>query len=54
MKKTIFDLSEKVALITAGGHGLGREFCEAMAEFAAKVVCNDISSELAQETVEGI
>lgn len=54
MKKTIFDLSEKVALITAGGHGLGREFCEAMAEFGAKVVCNDISSELAQETVEGI
>ena len=50
--KGIFDLAGKVALVTGGGHGLGREYCEAMAEFGADVACNDISMERAQETVE--
>lgn len=50
--KGMFDLSGKVALVTAGGHGLGREYCEAMAEYGADVVCNDIDAGLAQETVE--
>jgi len=52
MGKGIFDLSGKVALVTAGGHGLGREYCEAVAEFEADVACNDIDKALAQETVE--
>ena len=51
-EKGIFDLSGRVALITAGGHGLGREYCVAMAEFGADVVCSDIRMELAQETIE--
>jgi len=50
--KGIFDLSGRVALVTGGGHGLGREYCEAMAEFGADVACNDIDAGLAQETVE--
>jgi len=50
--KGIFDLSGKVALVTAGGHGLGREYCAAMAEFGADVVCSDIDLELALETVK--
>jgi NAD(P)-dependent dehydrogenase (short-subunit alcohol dehydrogenase family) len=50
--KGIFDLSGRVALVTAGGHGLGREYCEAMVEFGADVACNDINMDLAQETVE--
>ena len=50
--KEIFDLSGKVALVTAGGHGLGREYCIAMAEFGADVVCNDIEGPLAKETTE--
>src|SRR4030042_3763686 len=51
-EKGIFDLSGKVALITAAGHGLGREYCIAMAEFGADVVCSDIDAPLAKETIE--
>ena len=43
-EKEMFDLSGKIALVTAGGHGLGREYCIAMAEFGADVVCNDIDA----------
>lgn len=48
----VFDLSDRVALVTAGGHGIGRAYCEAMAEFGADVACSDIRLDLAQETVE--
>ena len=51
-EKSMFDLSGKVALVTAGGRGLGREFCEAMARFGADVACNDIDQKSAQETVD--
>jgi NAD(P)-dependent dehydrogenase (short-subunit alcohol dehydrogenase family) len=51
VKKNMFDLSGKVALVTAGGHGLGRAYCEAMAEFGADVACADIDYELAEETI---
>lgn len=40
--------------MTAGGHGLGREYCLAMAEFGADVVCNDIDPRLAEETAEAV
>jgi NAD(P)-dependent dehydrogenase (short-subunit alcohol dehydrogenase family) len=50
--KELFDLSGKVAVVTAGGHGLGREYCIAMAEFGADVVCNDVDLALAKETLE--
>lgn len=46
-----FNLSGKVAAVTAGGHGLGREYCMAMAECGADVVCNDIDARLAEETI---
>ena len=51
-EKGIFDLSGKVALITGGGSGLGRAYCEGMAEFGADVACCDIIEVRAQETVE--
>lgn len=52
MKSGIFDLSGKVALVTGGGHGLGREYCIAMAMWGAAVACNDLDMGLAQETIE--
>ncbi len=49
-----FDLGGKVAVVTAGGHGLGREYCLAMAQFGADVICNDIDFRLAGETLEAL
>jgi len=48
----MFDLSGKKALITGGGSGIGRAYCEAMAEFGADVVVCDIIEERALETVD--
>ena len=48
--KELFNLFGRVAVVTAGGHGLGREYCIAMAEFGSDVVCNDINMTLAEET----
>jgi NAD(P)-dependent dehydrogenase (short-subunit alcohol dehydrogenase family) len=51
-KNGIFDLSGKVALVTGGGSGIGRAYCEAMAEYGADVACNDIDLQSALETVK--
>jgi 3-oxoacyl-[acyl-carrier protein] reductase len=47
---SIFDLSGKTALITGGGSGLGRAFCEAMAEFGADVALTGRTEEKLKET----
>ena len=46
----IFNLSGRVAIVTGGGKGLGRAFCEGMAEFGADVVCVDYDEPSAHET----
>ena len=46
----LFDLAGKVSLVTGAGSGLGRMFCEAMAEHGSDVVCADINEEWACET----
>jgi len=48
--KNMFDLTDRVALVTAAGRGLGREFCIALAAFGADVVCSDIDIQKAEET----
>lgn len=51
-KKDIFDLSGRVALVTGGGSGLGRAFCEAMAKYGADVACVGRTESKLKETVE--
>jgi NAD(P)-dependent dehydrogenase (short-subunit alcohol dehydrogenase family) len=46
----LFSLKGKVSLITGAGSGLGRIFCEAMAEQGSHVVCADINESWAKET----
>jgi NAD(P)-dependent dehydrogenase (short-subunit alcohol dehydrogenase family) len=48
----LFDLTGRVAVVTGGGSGLGREFCDVLAEFGADVVCPDIYKDRAEETCE--
>lgn len=48
----LFNLSGKVAVVTGGGSGLGREFCDVLAEFGADVFCPDLYKERAEETCE--
>ena len=50
--KKLFDLNGKVAVVTGGGSGLGREFCDVLAESGADVVCPDIYKDRAEETCE--
>jgi NAD(P)-dependent dehydrogenase (short-subunit alcohol dehydrogenase family) len=49
-KANLFDLTGKVSIITGAGSGLGRIFCEAMAEHGSDVVCADINEAWAEET----
>lgn len=51
-RRNIFNLSGRVALITGGGSGLGRAFCQSMAEFGADVACVGRTEPKLRETVE--
>ena len=46
----MFNLTGKVSLITGAGSGLGRVFCETMAECGSDVICADINETWAEET----
>ncbi|GGC89296.1 beta-ketoacyl-ACP reductase [Thalassobacillus devorans] len=45
-------LQNKVAVVTGGGSGLGREFCIQMAHEGAKIVVADINKKNGEETVK--
>jgi NAD(P)-dependent dehydrogenase (short-subunit alcohol dehydrogenase family) len=49
--KDIFDLSGRVALITGGGSGLGRAFCQAMAKYGANVACIGRTEQKLKDTI---
>ena len=50
--KDLFNMQGKVSLVTGAGCGLGREFCEVLAEEGSDIVCSDINEAWAKETAE--
>ena len=50
----MFDLSERVAVVTGGARGIGRGICLALAQQGAKVVVADINQDGAIETAQMI
>ena len=51
-RHSLFDLGGRVAMVTGGGSGLGREYCDILAEFGADIVCPDTYMDRAKETCE--
>ena len=49
MDNSIFDLKEKVALITGASYGIGFAIAEGLAGAGARIVFNDINSELVEK-----
>ena len=50
----MFDLREKVAIVTGAGRGLGKAMALALAEAGADIVCTDVNNESAEKTAEEI
>jgi len=46
--------ADSVIIVTGGGSGLGRDYCNAFAQEGGKVVCADIDLETASQTVKAI
>jgi 7-alpha-hydroxysteroid dehydrogenase len=50
----LFDLTDKVAVVTGGGDGIGKGACEILASAGASVVVSDINGEKAAAVADGI
>ncbi|MDB5698034.1 MAG: 3-oxoacyl-(acyl-carrier-protein) reductase [Alphaproteobacteria bacterium] len=51
---SLFDLAGQVAVVTGGASGLGREFCQVLAEAGAAVVCGDRDEPGAEKVASGL
>ena len=49
-----FSLAEQVGIVTGGGQGLGKTFCQAFAEVGAHIVVAEINSETGRQTTAEI
>jgi gluconate 5-dehydrogenase len=50
----LFDLSDRAAIVTGAGSGLGALFAETLAEAGARVVCADVNQQHAEQTATRI
>jgi 3-oxoacyl-[acyl-carrier protein] reductase len=48
------NLKEKVAIVTGAGQGIGLEICKQLISAGAKVLLNDLDSDLAEEAITKI
>lgn len=54
MKNSLFDLEDRVVIVTGGGRGIGRRYSEALGAACARVVVADIYPHAAEEVVAEI
>src|SRR5688500_8853171 len=52
--RTMFDLTDKTALVVGAGSGIGEASAQGLAAFGARVVCADVSKEAADNTATEI
>ena len=50
----LFDLTERVIVVTGGGRGIGRAYCQALAAAGARVVIADIAGDEAEQCAHDI
>jgi NAD(P)-dependent dehydrogenase (short-subunit alcohol dehydrogenase family) len=54
MQTNLFDLSQRVAIVTGSARGLGQKLAEGLAEHGARVVVCDLNTEKARAAAERI